>query len=321
MRFSSKVPKKLRFKESNFKTFSFFLVFTTLLWLLMKFSKNYTHEITATVHYINIPEDRLLNAKSDSILSFVLTGNGFKLMNYRLFKPELNIDVERSIGINSKKHYFLTQQHKEFLKKQLAYDGEIKAISADTLYLHFDSNRRKKIPVHMDASITYASSFASERGLIAVPDSVVVSGPKYLVDTTRAVVSKRITLENINTDQEITIDFELDHFPENLQIIPNQIKGIVDVEKFTEGTLVIPIQLMNTPKDKQVKIFPKNVTLVYRVSLAAYDHIKINDFKAIADYAKRGEANAFIPIQITKKPEQIQNMKLQEKQVQFVIVK
>ncbi len=321
MTVKEKILKRLHFKKSNFNTFLVFLFFTALLWLLMKFSKNYTNEISATISYVNIPENKLLNKASDSILNLVLTGNGFKLMNYQLFTPEIKIDVQKDALLKSNKGYFLTRQHRELLKSQLDYDGEIKEMSTDTLRVRFDANQHKKIPIQLEADISYASGYASKRGLVLVPDSVVVNGPAHLVDTTTVVYAKAIVLDAINEDQKIVVHLDLEKFPTNLKVLPDQVQGILEVDKFTEGTLSLPIQLINVPKNKRITIFPKTVTVVYRVSLEVYKKINTNDFKIVADYRNKDAANAFIPLKITKKPKSVQNLRMQEQKVQFVIVK
>ena len=321
MTIKEKILKRLHFDKSNFNTFLVFLLFTALLWLLMKFSKNYTHEIGANITYINIPEDKLLNKASDSVLNLVLTGNGFKLMNYRLFTPKIEVDLQKDAILKSGKGYFLTRQHRELLKLQLDYDGEIKEMSRDTLHVLFDVNQYKKIPVYLDASISYASGYASKEGLVLVPDSVVINGPAHLVDTTTIVKAHPIVLENVNANQDITVDLDLKKFSANLQVLPNRVQGILEVNKFTEGTLSLAIQLINAPKDTRITIFPKNVTVTYRVSLEGYKDISATDFKVVADYRDKDSGKAFIPLKVKKKAAPVQNLKLQEKQVQFVIVK
>ncbi len=312
---------RLQFKKSNFNTFLVFLTFTTLLWLLMKFSKNYTQEIISNVSYVNIPEDKFLNKKNDTILNLVLTGSGFQLMNYRFFPPKIIIDVKKYAVLNARKGYFLPQQHRELLKSQLDYDGEIKEMSTDTLHFLLDINKQKKIPIELRANISFASGYASKEGLVLVPDSVIVNGPSHVVDTTTVVHTLPVVLEGINEDQEVQVKLDVQDFSSELEILSDNVEGIIEVNKFTEGTLSLPIQLINTPKNTKVNIFPKTVTVVYRVSLKVYKSITASDFKVVADYRNKDASNAFIPLKIKKKSRDVQNLRLQDRQVQFVIVK
>ena len=314
------LKKLFHYKEGNFKTFLFFLGFTTLLWTFIKFSKNYTHQITANLVYENVPETKILNKRSDSTLGLVLTGNGFKLMNYQMFPPRVTIDLSKAQIKDPEEAYFITGRYGENFKDQLNYSGEIKDFDTDTLRIYFDKNSYKKIPVIIKQEISFVTGYSSSKGVVLVPDSVVVNGPQSIVDTIQSIQTKTINYSDVKKDFSLDVILDLERISSEVHIVPEKLQGFVEVDKYTEGTMTVPIKVI-AAKSKKIKIFPKEASLSFNVSLREYGNITPSDFEVIANYKSADKADAFIPLEIIKQPETVQNVRLKRKRVQFVILK
>ncbi len=318
---SSRKKKNFSFKKNNVKTFLFFLIFTSVLWLLIQFSKNYTQEVEVGIKYINIPQDRIFNNESDQTLRMTLNGNGFRLMNHNWKKPILEFNVEDAVSNNNDQYYFYVDKSSKILLDKLDFKGRILTIQKDSLRLKLDLNLEKKIPVIANSEIKYAVGYGSDKGLIVTPDSVTVSGPSKIIDTIQNISTESLLVEGINQDFTSELIIDTKELPTNISVSPVKVKANVLVSKFTEGNQKIPITLNNVPEGVDIKIFPKEITVVYRVGLDKYNEISERDFMVVADYAKASEESAFLTLELVNLPTSIHDVRLQAKQVQFVVLK
>ncbi|GAA0719387.1 hypothetical protein GCM10009430_18390 [Aquimarina litoralis] len=307
-------------KRNNVKTFLFFLVFTSILWLFIQFSKNYTEEVEVDIQYINLPKDRILHEGSDQALKLTLNGNGFRLINHTWSKPKLQLDISKAIETSENEYYFYVNKADQSLKEKLNFKGRILSSEKDTLRIKLDVNLEKKIPVKVSKELQYAAGYGSDKGVVLMPDSVKINGPKNTIDTISYVTTEDLKLEGLNTDYKTTLAIKTDSLPSRVVVIPDEVEASIGVSKFTEGSQEIPITLMNVPEGKEIKIFPKEVKVVYRVGLDKYNEISLRDFKVLADYNKVSADSPFLILELVDMPESIHDVRLQDKQVQFVIL-
>lgn len=307
-------------KRNNVKTFLFFLIFTSLLWLFIQFSKNYTEEVEVDIQYTNLPKDRILHEGSDQTLKLTLNGNGFRLINHTWSKPKLQLDISKAIETSENEYYFYINKADQSLKEKLSFKGRILSTEKDTLRIKLDVNLVKMIPVKVSKELQYVAGYGSDKGVVLIPDSVKINGPKNTIDTISYVITEDLKLEGLNTDYKTTLEIKTDSLPPRVVVVPNEVEASISVSKFTEGSQEIPITLMNVPEGKEIKIFPKEVKVVYRVGLDKYNEISLRDFKVLADYNKVSADSPYLILELVDMPESIHDVRLQDKQVQFVIL-
>ena len=96
---------------------------------------------------------------------------------------------------------------------------------------------------------------------------------------------------------------------------------IAKVGKFTEGTLEIPISVINLPVNTNINFFPKTVTVVYYVNLSDYNSIKALDFKVECDYSEIGNTNSpFLFPKLIKMPEAVKNARIKQNKVEYILI-
>ncbi|MHA7058972.1 CdaR family protein [Aquimarina sp. M1] len=318
------MPKKklnrFSLKRNNVKTFLFFLVFTSILWLFIQFSKNYTQEVICDVLYINVPQDRILDEDSDQTIKLTLNGNGFRLIKNRWSRPRLKFDIKNAIEAKGGDYYFDISNANQSLKNKLKFKGRVLSVQKDTLKVKLDVNLEKKIPIRLLKEIRYVPGYGSDEGVVLAPDSITISGPQRIVDSINYVVTENLKLEELNTNYKTSLSIKIDSLPPRVNIVPKEVEAIITVSKFTEGSQEVPITLINIPENKEIKIFPKEVKVVYRVGLDKYNEISQRDFKVIADYNKVADESSFLILELIGMPTSIHDVRLQDKQVQFVIL-
>lgn len=314
-----KALTKTRFKKTNFNSFFFFLFFAVVIWIFVQFSKQYNEIIDIPVSYVNIPPDKLLSPDNPSVLKLRMEENGFKIAWFSLFPPTLYIDVSKSVEQDGKLLYFIDENRNEILS-QLNIDFEDSQFVKDVLSIQFQQKEEKILPVISNIEVNFAAGYSSIETLSIQPDSVTVSGPRKLLDTLTRLTTRDLKLQKVNDDLDGSIGIDTSGL-KDLTIYTPEVEYMLDVEKFTEGSVDVPIELINVPEGLNVVIFPKQTLLFFQVVLNDYSKVNASDFRVVADFSKlQGNQDFLIP-EISKKPAFTTNHRLNEKRIQFIIKK
>jgi hypothetical protein len=314
-----KTLTKNRFRKTNFNSFFFFLFFAVVIWIFVQFSKEYNEIVDIPVSYINIPPDKLLSPENPKSLKLQMEENGFKIAWFSLFPPTLYVDVTKAMQEDGALLYFIDENRKEILS-QLSIDFEDSNFVKDVLTINYQQKKEKKLPVVSRIGVEYAAGYSGTDALQLTPDSVRVTGPDGLLDTLTRLYTEKIQLKKVKENISGKVKIDTTGYT-NLTVYNPMLNYSVDVEKFTEGSVQVPIELINVPGDLNVVIFPKETLLFYKVTLKDYNKVNASDFRVIADFSELEEKQDFLIPQVVKKPAFTSNLRVNEKRIQFIIKK
>jgi hypothetical protein len=305
--------------------FSFFLVVSSIFWLLMELSKEYTTNISFPVIYKNLPQNKIISGQLPRQLDIAVHSYGFKLLQNLTFGNELPIvvDVADFTRKTDKHHksikYFLNINKIQYqISRQLSNELKIVDIKPDSLKFQVEEYLLKKVPVRADIRYSLEKQFMLKGKIRFVPDSVMVSGPEKLMDTISGVWTEYKNLEELNAP--LTQSFSLKKIPSASFSIGSVVLKI-NVEKYTENTLSIPVDIINIPKGSQISVYPDKVSVTYCVGLSDYLSVKAYQFKFEANYAGSEKSKSRIKVVLARFPENVSHIRFQPKFVKYFIRK
>ncbi|NOZ46540.1 MAG: hypothetical protein GXO79_07125 [Chlorobi bacterium] len=307
--------------------FLFFLCISTFFWLLNALSKEYITNIHYPVRYSNFPKNKVLVGDLPVKLDIRVKAFGFTLLKYKI-KPSLapiNLDLRSTTFYQSSNlhktanYYILTRYERDKIDKQLSSEIQVIEISPDTIHFQFVNVIQKKIPVKANLNVAYEKQFMQNGKIIIEPDSIIIKGPQTILDTINYFKTKNEKF--VNVSDTITENVELLTI-KNVKTSKSKVKIIWPVEKFTETTIFIPIEISNLPDTLNMTIFPKKLKVSFLVALSNYEKVKEFMFKAFVDYSKINESlNDKLKIELIKYPDFISSIKQYPLNVEYIIEK
>ena len=306
-------------KNKKINVFFLFLLSAFIILIFSKLSKQYTNTLTFEIEKLNVPQENII--LNDSVkLNITLKTHGFKWLKYYFSKPKIRIDF--SEDVYKKEGIFVWNKSKAYLNNtQFDKQVELLNISPDTLSFRYGINLVKKVPVKVNASLKFSPGYDMASSLTSKPDSIVVVGPNILVSKIDFFETEKTTFNNIRTDLSESVKIKLPENKSDLKFSTNEVVLNAKVEKFTEGTLNMPVTIINKPKNTTLKYFPKTVNISYYVSLSDYNSITNKDFKVVCDYNKVSENQSFLIPEFSKTPEKVKNTKINQQRIEFIITK
>lgn len=306
------------FKNKKINVFFLFLVSAFIILIFTKLSKQHTNTLVFNIEKINVPQDRVILNDSSTILSLTLKASGFKWLKYYINKPKVIVDFSKDVY--EKESVYVWSKSKAFLNNtQFDKQVELLNMSPDTLVFRYGVSMVKKVPVVLNSKIEFSQGYDVLGDYIFKPDSIQIIGPDLIVSEIENIETDTIVLSNIKTDILERVKLKLPKNNKELKFSNTDIVLEALVEKFTEGTLKIPITVINVPKGVSLNFFPKAVNVSYYVNLSNFNSVKNKDFKVICDYNKIGDNQSFLIPELIKYPKSIKKSKINQQRIEFVI--
>jgi len=306
------------FKKTNFKAFFFFFIFAMLIWLLIQFSKTYTKEVSIPIDFIETPKDKIVE-KTKSSIKLRVTENGFVLAWLSLRSPNI-ISSLLELPINESTMIYHTDDKEAEILSKLRIDYDNVHFITKKINIPFIQKEIKVVPVIPDIEVSYAPGYNSDEKFEIQPDSIKISGSKKMLDSIESIYTQKIILKNISSNTKGLAKIDTTLHPK-LSYYQHEVEYLLKTKKFTEGRLNIPIEILNAPKDASVSIFPKEVIVIYTVSLDGFEMISKNDFVVVCDFDDLSENQNFLIPKIKKKPSNVTAIRLNINKVQFILKK
>ncbi|WP_303424087.1 YbbR-like domain-containing protein [Oceanihabitans sp. 2_MG-2023] len=287
--------------------------------LLTKLSKSYTNTFVFNIDKINIPEEEVILNDTSQVLEITIKTYGFDLLQYHFSKPKIRIDFSKHIDKTDSAYIWSKNKAFAALHNQFNKNIELVNIVPDSLWFAYDVNAVKTVPIKLLSKISYSPGYNLTDNIVLQPDSVKIIGAKAILDKMDKIETDTITLSNVNQNISKSINLKLDDLAKDLKFSVHKIDVEAKVEKYTEGTLPIVVQIINVPVDIKLKHFPKTVNVSYYTSLAKFNSIEAKDFKVICDYSKLVKGQTYLVPKLDKKPEAVKHFKIKQEFIEFII--
>lgn len=312
---------QLKIKNKKTAIFLVCLGISIFFWLLIKLSKEYEITVKLPVKYSNFPEDKLLLNKPDSVLLLKFTDNGFDLIPYSLFGSftKLNIDVQklyfRPLSKDKSIYYTKTELLSEQINNKLSSNNYIPIIRPDSLVLKMVDLKQKKVSIVPNISYSLSPQFQLEQSINCQPDSILIFGSAETLSNIDSISTDKLTFTNLNNSIKEITDLV---FPPNIKSKTKTTTVYVEVEKFTESKIQIPLKNHFKAKEN-FKIFPVNLDIKYAVSFENFEKVKAQDFKI--EITKDTITNGRLNIKLISYPNYVRVIDYQPKIAEYIIIK
>lgn len=177
--------------------------------------------------------------------------------------------------------YFVTSDRLgEYSHMIFGEDVSVEHYITDTVFFRFPSVNYKKVPVVPVTLLSFRDQYMSTRPLEVSPDSVVVEGEPYMLETVKQVFTKPIRKSDICENLSGTVPLEK---IKGVSVQTSEIFYSLDVARYVEITVEVPVTAVNVPSDKNLMVFPSIVTVSVRCEFPLVEDIDDNIFMQI-DY-------------------------------------
>jgi len=305
----------------NYKTFNNFLVFlliSILFSTIVKLTKVHTKSISYKINLTDIPDNKIITNQSVDSIKLTVSSFGLDFIKYYLSNQVINIS-SKDILDNSQSYVITQSNSYSQIDNFITPKFELISINFDSLFFDYDRLGIKNVPVVLNSIINFSQGFDYFENFTLIPDSIAVIGPELFLKSINTIKTKELILDNLKSSFNEDLELDIQNTT-NLKYSTKSIKLLIDVEKSTESMLDIPISIINIPNDIKLNYYPKMIKVSFTVSLDNYQNYSSKDFKIICDFNQISQNGKLTP-EVMKQPNLIKNLRLINKDIQYVFLK
>ena len=295
---------------------------STIFWLLLALSNDYTTSIIFPINYINLPGKKVIMNDLPGKIEVQLKTTGFKLISFGLSKTRdsVKVDVSERLQNTSIKSDLLALPTSFFLKdfsKGLGGEVTISGFKPDSIIFNFSDMMTKRLPVKANYQLSFDKQFDSVGTVMLNPSEVEVSGPPNLVGELNFVVTEKLKLDQLNSSIKKNISLEKNRlFTYNV----SEVEFNLAIEKYTEGIAEIVINPINVSQGYSLKTFPDKVKVRYLVAISNYNKVDASMFDAIVDGGESEmKHTAKLNVKVITKPAYVRVTLLDPEKVDYIL--
>ncbi|GAB4284671.1 MAG: hypothetical protein Kow0068_09830 [Marinilabiliales bacterium] len=305
--------------------FLIFLLISSTFWLLNALTKDYITVLKVPLKYKNMPEGKVLVHELPTQAHILVKGNGFLLLQSKIFtfSNPVIFDINSLIKFskdnfgNYKKYVLRSETLEDIITKQLKSELQLISVQPDTIAFEFSNMISKTLPVKPNIKISTAKQYIFSDEVRVEPDSIVVEGPKIIIDTLKYIETYPFEFNGLS--ESISRSLELNDL-NVLKLSKKRVTIKIPVEKFTEQEIKLKINVLNVPDTIVMDIYPENVSLIYHVKLSDFNEIDDSDFLVAVDYFDTEKSvSRNVNVKLSRAPEKAFDITYSPKTVKYLL--
>jgi len=314
----NKTIKSNLVQGKRLNVFVLFLVLSFLISLLVKLSNTYTQTLKFELVPTQLLSNEVLISNASKSIKVTLSGKGFELLKYYIYPPKIEVDFSQ---LNKDKALYYWTERSQFEHIINYFDEKVtlKSINPDTILYPYDRQFIKKIPVEIAVKSSFAVGYDLVQPFRSEPDSITLMGPESVLKTINAVRTKTTTFTAVNTTINKVVGLDIKNKSNQLTYSHKKVSIHAEVDKFTEGTVSVPVTIVNVPENLTINFFPKEIRVLFYTSLKAYNSVKAHQFSVECDFNALTTDNKYLNPLLVTQPKTVKTAKLETTEFEYVI--
>lgn len=305
------------FFSKDVLSFLLFLILSASFWFVNVLDKVRETTIDIPIRYVSVPQNIEFTNNVPISIKVSVRDNGKELLNYsRKNNKPIAIDFNRQFYQNGT-IVVSADEIRQVLIRYLSPTTAITQIQPDSLVVAYRKLETRNVRVQLEKHISLAHQYVLDENIVIEPSQVAVVGAGMLFDTLSFVKTNVLELHNLK--DTVTRVVKIKPIA-GLRFVPDEVKVKLNVERFTEKRIVVPVTVINCPDDIVLRIFPSQVELSFNVPMSRFSTINVNAVRVLFDYGQlNGDNKLKHTLKIENNEPLIRNLRLRPSDVEYLI--
>ena len=303
--------------KGRFRFFLFFLLLSFTFWTSTKLSNTYIVEESFSIIWTNIPNG-IIPSSENQQMNVSISASGIEILIYRLINKSINISLSQA-DFSREKGLIDLRGQEFFIQKQFFENTKLNILNPLFLEFKFSRLEEKVFTVVPQIEINLRAGYLIDSSLKVTPDSILVRGPKSILDTLNSIQSESIIADDLYENFRKKVS--LRSIPE-IQLSESKVTVEVAVSRYTEKEFLLNVEVINLPLGTRVKLFPPKAKVRVTLPLSVLRTIKASDFNLVVDYNNIfKDAEKKLDLIMIRRPSSVKKVILEPKKVNYLIRK
>ncbi|HTL82343.1 MAG TPA: hypothetical protein VL651_11585 [Bacteroidia bacterium] len=295
----------------------------SLFWLLHQLSKEYTQRIKIPVTYLNIQDKQLIASDLPDSLEADVSASGFTIFTnqWTHVLSSLELDIKQARLTSNGNLALATNPSAERLEGTNGHGFRIIHVLPDTILISFSGKISKQVPVKINVNADCAPMFRIADSIAVDPGYVTLTGAPALLDKISYVSTEARSYKDLDHSVNEVLQLQLPSDMQQVSMSESSVGLRINVGKYTEARIQVPIEQQNVPSEIVWKTFPDKTDLVFLVPVEDFATVKASEFRAVVDYNSIDPSTGKVNVVIVKQPANVRDVKPKDATVEYIISK
>jgi hypothetical protein len=299
------------------------LFFAALIWFLSALNKPYTTQIKIPISYINLPQNTALLSEKHQFLEVEVESDGYTLLNskFNTKHDSLYLNFEKaSIRNQGKKrvYYFTEKSLLKLLEDKLSFKLSIRKFKPEILEYYFEKLNQKNVPIRLSENIKTAKQLRIKK-ITLIPDQILLTGSENILNEISYIETDSLILDNLSENKELKIGLRNYYGDKELYFNPQFINLKIELEKYTEKSVEIPINIVNLINNTKILLLTEKVKVSLKVPFENYENVRMEKIKAYVTASPQNNAK-ILEVSVEGLPNETELISISPSTVEFLIL-
>lgn len=315
--FLSKVKQKATSgRGRSIFTFLIFLLISTIFWFMMTLNETIQRDYRLQVEIGEIPAGTTFITRAPQYIDVSVKDKGRALIKYDWGNPP-KVRIRYSDFIKKGDNRIVINQEmlSNNIRNSFGSGCEILSIRPDSINLITTTRPGDRLPIFFDISTATEPQYIAYGGIQCKYDSVTVYSLNGIPSSMLNISTEHISLRNLTDTTTVEIPLQC---PPGTRVEPSTVSVTIPVEPLVAKKRILPIQVVNVPKNVSIHIFPANIELGYLVPMSMFK----NDAAvpaAVIDFHTINPGSTTAEVSITQVPDYYHNIDCNPSEVEYLI--
>lgn len=294
--------------------FLMFVGLVSIVWWGRSMSSSIDGNIRVQINYSGV-EDRVLFATPlPTQITASIRDNGRQLRQINKSNLLLNIDISNLLTQQNGTLSITPDMLRQRLQDILPGSTIILHIQPENITTEYSLQDAKLVPIHLASNIQCAAQHQLKFPPQLSVDSIYIYGTQQALSSIHHISTDSLYISDLRDSITLTTTLLL---PSTVRSTTQQVTVTCQAEQFTDKSFTLPIQVLNTPHGRRVRLFPANTEVKVRVGISQFNKVHPENFNAVCYYPQQKSESLTIEIQ-TNNP-YISNIRCYPSSVEYII--
>lgn len=241
------------------------LLLSSLVWLLMNLSKDYTGLVSIPVIAESSIDGHSAQSSNRALVTARCRTSGFSLLRSgsRKERQPVRVRIDRQdLHYVGHDQYLLTGSAKNsYVGRIFGEETLVEAFVTDTLSFIFPAENHKRVRVEPLIQLSYRPQYMNAAPLKLRPDSVTVYGEASRLEQVDHISTARLSLWDIHESQHGTLRLNK---VKGVRLSEEDVNYELEVSRYVEIRTRVNVEVWNAPAGHHLQVFPPTAEVVLR---------------------------------------------------------
>ena len=288
-----------------------------IFWLGMSLNEMMEKDVEVPIYLTNVPKDVVITSDIANQITVTIYDKGFNLLPYIYGNKIKPVAISYSTFAKSgEKAYISNIDLQRALYKIINGSTKITNVKPEKIEFFYNHGRHKSVPVIINGTIMAHNGYEIKR-ITITPSNVDVYAAKDVLEAIKNASTEKINLQNItDTTTKVVNLYKTD----GVKCVPEKVKIQIYADLLTEKIIEVPINPVNVPENKILRLFPAQVKVKFTIGTSSLNKLQSEAFRVEADYnSLSGDNEDKCELKLVAFPKDVKNARLETEQVDYLV--